>query len=95
MANWFYTDALAAQKGPVDDLALLDLNRSGAITARSLVWREGMEAWAPFLTVAGKVMENESHGEPVGIGVCAHSGQVYRAEEMLPYGEALIGPEQK
>lgn len=95
MPNWFYTDALAAQKGPVDDLALLDLNRSGAITARSLVWCEGMEAWAPFLTVAGKVMENESHGEPVGIGVCAHSGQVYRAGEMLPYGEALIGPEQK
>ena len=40
-------------------------------------------------------MQEESDGEPIEIGVCAHSGRVYRAGEMLPYGEALIGPEQK
>lgn len=95
MPNWFYTDAFAAQQGPVDDSTLLDLNRIGGVAAKSLVWREGMEAWVPFSTVAGKLIAAENGGQPVEIGVCAHSGRVYRAEEMLPYGEALIGPEQK
>ena len=95
MSNWFYTDALATQQGPVDDTTLLILNHSGGVAARSLVWREGMEAWVPFGTVAGKLIEAENEGEPVEIGVCAHSGRVYRVGEMLPYGEALIGPEQK
>ena len=46
MANWFYTDALAAQQGPVDDETLLELNASGVVKAKSLVWREGLEtAW--------------------------------------------------
>ena len=95
MSNWFYTDALATQQGPVDDTTLLILNDSGGVAARSLVWREGMESWVPFSTVAGKLIEAENEGEPVEIGVCAHSGRVYRVGEMLPYGEALIGPEQK
>lgn len=95
MPNWFYTDALATQQGPVDGPTLLDLNDSGGVAARSLVWHEGLEAWVPFSTVAGKLIEAENDGEPVEIGVCAHSGRVYRIGEMLPYGEALIGPEQK
>ncbi len=95
MPNWFYADALATRQGPVDDSTLLDLNRSGGVTARSMVWHEDMEAWVPFSTVAGKMLESENGGEPVEIGVCAYSGRVYRAGEMLPYGEALIGPEQK
>jgi uncharacterized RDD family membrane protein YckC len=95
MPNWFYTDALATRQGPVDDSTLLDLNRSGGLAARSPVWQEGMDAWVPFSAVAGKIMQEKSGGEAVGIGVCAHSGRVYRADEMLPYGEALIGPGQK
>jgi uncharacterized RDD family membrane protein YckC len=95
MPNWFYTDALATQQGPVDDSTLLDLNRGGGVAARSLVWREGMEAWVPFSTVAGKLLEAENGGDSIEIGVCAHSGRVYPVGEMLPYGEALIGPEQK
>lgn len=95
MSNWFYTDALAAQQGPIDDATLLALNRSGRVTARSLIWREGLEAWVPFREVAGKLFEAANEGSPVEIGVSAHSGRVYRVEEMLPYGEALIGPGEK
>ncbi len=95
MANWFYTDALATQQGPVDDLTLLDLNGRGEVKARSLVWREGLESWCPFSTVAAKLFEATGPGDPVEIGVCAHSGRVYPIREMIPYGEALIGPEHK
>lgn len=99
MANWFYTDALAAQQGPVDGATLLDLNRAGELKAKSLVWREGMAEWTPFREVAQSLLTAEAgvgEGEPpVEIGVCAHSGQVYPLKEMLPYGAALVGPEHK
>lgn len=95
MPTWFYTDAEAAQQGPVDEATLLDLGRSGVVKARSLVWQEGMPEWVPFRSVAAGIFGRSSGGEPVEVGVCAHSGQVYPFREMLPYGEALIGPEHK
>lgn len=107
MAAWFYTDLLATQQGPVDESTLLDLNRSGQLKAKSLVWREGMEGWIPFRDIAADLFAREaaategdatrqSDGESspaVPIGVCAHSGRIYPAAEMLPYGAALIGPD--
>lgn len=95
MAKWFYTDILAAQQGPVDDSTLLALNRSGELRARALVWQDGMASWAPFREIAGKLFSADNGDEPVEIGVCAQSGQVYPIEEMIPYGEALIGIDKK
>jgi len=106
MASWFYTDLLATQQGPVDESTLLELNRSGELKAKSLVWREGLNGWIPFREIASEIFtrQTETGGDAgvaqedtpkVAIGVCAHSGRVYRATEMLPYGEALIGPESK
>lgn len=105
MANWFYTDALATQQGPVDDATLLDLNATGVVKAKSLVWREGLPEWTAFREVAASLFsarskDTEAEGapanesaEPVPIGVCAFSGRVYPMKELLPYGEALVGPE--
>ena len=116
MAAWFYTDANATQLGPVDDPTLLQLNADGVITARSLVWRDGMETWRSFREVAPDLFRvrtpeasdkgdnvvgnpddqgNPIEGDPVEVGVCAHSGRVYPLRELLPYGEALVGPEHK
>jgi uncharacterized RDD family membrane protein YckC len=104
MANWFYTDTLASQQGPVDDETLLELNTSGVVKAKSLVWCEGLPAWTAFREVAGPlfgarprsgedaVIAKEEAG-PVPVGVCAISGRVYPVKELLPYGEALVGPE--
>jgi uncharacterized RDD family membrane protein YckC len=104
MANWFYTDTLASQQGPVDDETLLELNTSGVVKAKSLVWCEGLPAWTAFREVAGPlfgarprsgedaVIAKEEAG-PVPVGVCAFSGRVYPVKELLPYGEALVGPE--
>lgn len=104
MAAWYYTDALARQQGPVDDSTLLDLNRDGAVKARSLVWTEGQQDWIPFQEVAAALFSRQHAADDekvenpdalVDIGVCAHSGRVYLLPELLPYGEALIGPEHK
>ncbi|MCB1205961.1 MAG: RDD family protein [Verrucomicrobiae bacterium] len=112
MPDWFYTDALANQQGPVDESTLLDLGRAGILKARSLVWREGLEGWIPFRNVASELYTlrksaeldsaaadrsaPQSEAPPrVEIGVCAFSEQVYPAGELLPYGEALVGPDHK
>lgn len=106
MAAWFYTDLMAAQQGPVEESTLLDLNRSGELKAKSLVWREGLPGWIPFRDIAADLMTRAAAGEDppgpdsadppkVTIGVCAQSGRIYPAGEMLPYGEALVGPEAK
>jgi len=95
MANWFYTDAGANQQGPVDDAGLLQLNTEGRINAKSLVWREGMDGWMRFRDVAAPLFGESEEGVPTMIGVCAYSSRVYPMEEMLPYGEAVIGLEHK
>ncbi|MEM9281806.1 MAG: RDD family protein [Verrucomicrobiota bacterium] len=95
MAKWYYTDSDVAQWGPIDGPSLVELNQIGEITARSLVWRDGMPEWVPFGTVAGELMNGEEGEENPEIGVCAYSGRVYPVGEMLPYGEALVGPDDK
>jgi len=95
MANWFYTDGAATQQGPVDDPTLLTMNREGTIDARTLVWRDGMADWTTFASVAPEIFGENEDGVPTTIGVCAHSGRVYPVEEMIPYGEALVGLEHK
>lgn len=107
MASWFYSDLLANRQGPVDESTLLELNRSGELKASSLVWREGFDGWVPFREIAADLFALEAspsdaaeqagreEAPRVKIGVCAHSGRVYPVEQMLPYGEALIGPDWK
>lgn len=95
MSIWFYTDSEGTQQGSVDDSTLLGLNRDGTINARTLVWRDGMEEWESFASVAHPLFGTDEEGTPIKIGVCAYSDQVYSIDEMVPYGEALIGIEKK
>lgn len=95
MASWFYTDLEAKQQGPVDEKELLELNGSGAIHAKSLVWKEGMEDWTPFREIAPGLFGNDEEGRPIEVGVCAYSQRIYPVAEMIPYGEAVIGLEHK
>tara|TARA_R110002096_G_scaffold23303_9_gene74256 strand:+ start:1051 stop:1998 length:948 start_codon:yes stop_codon:yes gene_type:complete len=95
MAKWFYTDSVAVQQGPVDEETLLELNREGDLTAKSLVWQDGMEEWAPFGAVVASLFGTSEDGISREVGVCAYSGRVYPIEDLIPYGEALVGLEHK
>lgn len=44
--TWFYSRQ-GAPTGPVDESTLRDLIKVGLVTRESLVWKEGMGAWAP------------------------------------------------
>jgi len=91
MAKWFYTDSTAAQQGPVSEEELLELNCERSINASTLVWKDGLEEWVPFGTVAESVFGKDDEGESIQVGVCAYSGRVFPAADLIPYGEALVG----
>lgn len=50
MANWYFIGA-AGQSGPIDDAELRTRVDHGEITPATLVWKEGMENWAPVAEV--------------------------------------------
>lgn len=95
MNTWFYTDKEARQQGPVDKPTLLGLSTEGTVLASTLVWEDGMENWVRWLDVASDFFPVEEEGEKIELGVCAQSDRVYPISEMLPYGQALIGADQK
>lgn len=95
MGDWFYTDNEANQQGPVDEGTLLGLSREGTILGSTLVWKEGMESWDRWADLATSFYPRDEEGEETKLGVCAQSGRVFPILEMLPYGEALIGAEEK
>jgi uncharacterized RDD family membrane protein YckC len=49
--NWFYANA-GQQTGPVNDADFERLVREGIIQSTTLVWREGMANWEPYVKVA-------------------------------------------
>ncbi|MDF1825453.1 MAG: RDD family protein [Verrucomicrobiales bacterium] len=95
MNTWFYTDKEAKQQGPVDKLTLLGLSSDGGIVASTLVWEDGMENWERWGDMASGFFPEGADVEEVALGVCAQSDRVYPVSQMLPYGQALIGADQK
>ncbi|HVF35637.1 MAG TPA: GYF domain-containing protein [Candidatus Saccharimonadia bacterium] len=53
--GWFYADAQHRQQGPVDAGLLRRYHERGEVTRETLVWREGMQGWAPFASVAAEL----------------------------------------
>ena len=49
--QWYYAED-GGQKGPVDEQAFAQLVEAGTVTDETLVWREGMQDWAAYSTVA-------------------------------------------
>src|ERR1044071_1466942 len=79
--NWFY--ALNNQQaGPVSEVQLDELLRSGKINQQTRVWREGMDDWKP-LNVARPVTVATDPGDRTLV-VCAECGRNF------PAGEAIM-----
>ncbi len=95
MADWFYTDSQRKQQGPVDEEEILRLNSEELLNADSLIWKEGLPEWRTLGTLASEFFGKDEEGLPVEYGVCAFSKKLYPINEMMPYGEALIGVDQK
>lgn len=70
--SWYYA-VNGQQAGPVEDAELQRLAMAGAVTASTLVWRAGMENWAPLSTLA----------PPVPTEPCQQCKQRFPQEQMI------------
>jgi hypothetical protein len=61
--QWYYSDQ-GQQRGPVSAEQLEKLTRSGVVTPRTLVWREGFANWMPYSAIAQRGLSPQS-GAPV------------------------------
>ena len=77
--NWYYAEQ-GQQTGPVSDEQLDELLRSGKIQPETLVWREGMAAWATYREAKGGTLPPGASGtvaEGVSESVCAACKPVF------------------
>ena len=79
--NWFY--ALNGQQlGPVSDSQLDTLLQSGAIDAKTLVWRDGMADWQPLAVVRPTASPAPPVVSTPGT-TCVECGHAYAPTEMV------------
>src|SRR3954468_158075 len=78
--NWYYAIA-GERKGPVTEEQFQALAQQGIVTPQTLVWREGMAAWAPYGTF-GDASAAPLSGTPAF--VCAGCGGSFSAGEVIP-----------
>jgi uncharacterized RDD family membrane protein YckC len=88
--HWYYV-VNGQRQGPVSDEEFANLIASGAVSSDTLVWREGMPAWAKYSSVAGAPAQ-ESPGDTE---VCAVSGKRYPRREMIQYDGKWISAEHR
>ena len=48
---WYYLDRARKRHGPADAQQIRGALHDGEIDARTLAWREGMDAWLPLVNI--------------------------------------------
>lgn len=87
MNSWFYV--LNGQRtGPVGADELQRLAATGAISAETLVWREGMADWQPLRIAAADLAGPAADGNaPV---TCSSCGKIVPGSDAMSYGGQMI-----
>ena len=88
---WYYA-LNGKQAGPVSEADLRGLAARGTIDGSTLVWREGMDAWAPYAEAvppAGDVGATAGTAVP-GHAACRECGRRFPVSEMIPFGDAHV-----
>jgi len=90
--NWYYVER-GQQAGPVGDEELDKLVHSGQIKADTLVWHEGMPAWAPYGEAgSGTAAANPSAAAaaPTPEAVCSECGRIFPIDETIRHGNVRV-----
>ena len=96
--QWYYVEA-GQQAGPVDESQLEGLVGSGKIQAGTLVWHEGMAAWAPYREVvpAANPSPASPAEPPVAAGsasagglICSECGRVFAPNDVIRYMDKWV-----
>jgi uncharacterized RDD family membrane protein YckC len=90
--SWYYAEG-KDRRGPVEQSEWERLLQSGMIRPETLVWREGMETWAPYSTVAGAAIPAQGGAAPAMPALrpefstsevqCAECGKTFPADEVV------------
>ena len=90
--NWYYAEN-GQQTGPVNDEQLNELVHGGRIKGDTLVWCEGMTAWAPYLQTrsgTGSGNLDAAGADAMPEAVCAECGRIFPMDETIRYGDVRI-----
>jgi uncharacterized RDD family membrane protein YckC len=95
---WYYAQG-EERVGPLTDEAFQHLVHQGMVTEETLVWREGMQNWAPYGTVrpqtpaAGIPQAQDVFAAP--LTVCSSCGRTFPSDEVIEYQGSYICAECK
>lgn len=87
--QWYYADR-GRQLGPVEETALDDLVRSGAIHDETLVWREGMGTWEKHGAIRGALAAAPLPPPLYEIRTCAECGRPFPSDQLVFIGAAPL-----
>jgi uncharacterized RDD family membrane protein YckC len=101
--KWYYAEG-GKQIGPVEESALDDLVRQGAVRDDTLVWHEGMAAWQRHGAVRGSTNASSSQSPaappppPAGasqapsgdIRYCSECGRAVPASQLTSFGDVSV-----
>src|SRR5437016_10944247 len=84
--EWYYAEG-DRQCGPVSENELRQLATSGKLQSDGLVWREGMENWAPFsslpLAASSAQLTMATHAIAANGTSCTECGRSFSASELV------------
>jgi uncharacterized RDD family membrane protein YckC len=89
--KWYYADG-GRQVGPVEEAALDDLVRAGAVRDDTLIWCEGMANWQPHGSVRGAKHTAPMPAIPTGAGTsfCSECGRPFPSDQLVMVGNASV-----
>jgi hypothetical protein len=87
--QWYYSSNGQEKVGPLSDAEFQALVQTGAVTGQTVVWRQGMPAWAPYSQV------NFDAPAPVASsalteGSCAECGRKFPQTEMVQFETSSV-----
>jgi len=95
---WYYAQG-EERVGPLTDEAFQQLVHQGTISSETLVWREGMQDWAPYGTVQ---IQTPAGGAPqpqniqvAPLTICSSCGRTFPSDEVIEYQGSYICAECK
>lgn len=93
--NFYYAEG-EKQIGPIGRTELQALVKSKKVTAKTLVWQEGMESWQELglfirsRSRSGKGAQTGSAGVPVRKAACSECGRAFAEDEMIRFQESWV-----
>jgi uncharacterized RDD family membrane protein YckC len=91
--NFYYAEG-ERQFGPIGKTELLSLVKEKKVTARTLVWQEGMDSWQELGVYirnrAGKGAQNRSSAVPMRKAACSECGRAFAEDEMIRFQKSWV-----